>query len=252
MRAIFRKEVASFFSSIAGYVAVLVFLITCGLFLWVIPDTSILDFGYAALDSFFRLAPWFLLLLIPAITMRSFADEFRSGTIEWLFTKPVRDIDVVLGKYFAALVLVAFALLPTLVYAYSISALAAERTVPDWGAIIGSYIGLLFLAGTFTAIGIGIFASSLTANQIVGFIVALFLGYLLYAGFGALCPGGVPAFAGGVDYYLGLLGLSYHYEAISRGVIDTRDVIYFLSVIVLFLAATRVVLARRTSQIGAS
>ncbi len=247
MRAIFRKEVASFFSSIAGYVAVLVFLITCGLFLWVIPDTSILDFGYAGLDQFFNLAPWFLLLLIPAITMRSFADEFRSGTIEWLFTKPVRDIEVVLGKYFAALVLVTFALLPTLVYAYSISALAAERTVPDWGAIMGSYIGLLFLAGTFTAVGL--FASSLTANQIVGFIVALFLSYLLYAGFGAIAS--VPAFAGGVDYYLGLLGLSYHYEAISKGVIDTRDVVYFVSVIVLFLAATRVVLARRTSEIGA-
>ncbi len=242
MRAIFRKEIAAFFASVAGYVAVLVFLIACGLFLWVIPDTSILDYGYASLDQFFSLAPWFLLLLIPAVTMRSFADEFRTGTIEWLFTKPLRDVDIVLGKYFACLVLVLFALLPTLLYAVSINALAAPRTVPDWGAITGSYIGLIFLAAAFTAIGV--FASSLTANQIVGFLVALFMGYLLYSGFGALSR--VPALSGGADYYLGLLGLAYHYESISRGVIDTRDVIYFVSVIVLFLAATRVVLARRT------
>jgi ABC-2 type transport system permease protein len=242
MRAVFRKEIAAFLSSIAGYVAIGAFLIACGLFLWVIPDTSILDEGYAGLDRFFELAPWLLLLLIPAVTMRSFADEFRSGTIEWLFTKPLRDVDIVLGKYFACLVLVGFALIPTLLYAVSVNALTAPRTVPDWGAITGSYIGLVFLAASFTAIGV--FASSLTANQIVGFLVALFLCYLLYAGFEALSR--VPAFAGGADYYLGLLGLSYHYENISRGVVDTRDIVYFISIIVLFLALTRVVLARRT------
>jgi ABC-2 type transport system permease protein len=242
MRAIFIKEIAAFFSSIAGYIAVLVFLIACGLFLWIIPDSSILDYGYASLDRFFELAPWFLLLLIPAVTMRSFADEFRTGTIEWLFTKPLRDIDIVLGKYLACLTLVIFALLPTLIYVVSVYALAAPKTVPDWGAITGSYIGLLFLAAAFTAIGV--FASALTANQIVGFLVALFAGYLLYSGFAALSR--IPAFAGGVDYYLGLVGLAYHYDSISRGVVDTRDVIYFISIIIIFLALTRLILARRT------
>ena len=245
MRAVFRKEIAAFLSSVAGYVAIGVFLVACGLFLWVIPDTSILDYGYAGLDRFFELAPWFLLLLIPAVTMRSFADEFRSGTIEWLFTKPLRDVDIVVGKYLACLVFFFFEMATTVIYSVSINALAQARTVPDWGGIAGSYIGLVFLAATFTAIGV--FASSLTANQIVGFLVALFLCYLLYAGFGALSR--VPAFAGSADYYLGLLGLSYHYDSISRGVVDTRDVIYFLSVIILFLALTRIVLARRTWDI---
>jgi ABC-2 type transport system permease protein len=242
MRSIFIKEINSFFSSIVGYVAILVFLIACGLFLWVMPDTSILSYGYASLDRYFQMAPWLLMLLIPAITMRSFPDEFRGGTIEWLSTKPLTDLDIILGKYFAAFVLVLFAVLPTLVYIITIVSLSAIQGNIDTGAIIGSYIGLGFLAASFTAIGL--FCSSLTANQIVGFLFALFASYLFYSGFEALSK--IPTFTGGIDYYLSMVGMSFHYDSISRGVVDTRDVIYFLSVIILFLSLTRLSLNRRT------
>lgn len=242
MRSIFIKEINSFFSSIVGYVAVLVFLVACGLFLWVIPDSSILSYGYANLDRFFEMAPWLLMLLIPAVTMRSFADEFRAGTIEWLSTKPLRDTDIIMGKYLASLALVVFALLPTLIYVYTINSLSLIENNLDTGGIAGSYIGLFFLASGFTAIGI--FCSSLTSNQIVGFLVALFSCYLLYSGFEALSK--VPSFTGGIDYYLGMVGMSFHYNSISRGLVDTRDVVYFLSVIVLFISLTRLSLNRRT------
>jgi ABC-2 type transport system permease protein len=242
MRSIFIKEINSFFSSIVGYVAVLVFLVACGLFLWVLPEYSILKYGYAALDRYFELAPWFLMLLIPAITMRSFADEFRGGTIEWLSTKPLSELDIIVGKYLAALALVVFALLPTLIYVYTISNLSAVENNLDTGGIIGSYIGLAFLAASFTAVGI--FCSSLTSNQIVGFLVGLFACFLLYSGFESLSK--LPAFAEGIDYYLSMIGLSFHYDSISRGVIDTRDVVYFISIVILFVALTRLSLNRRT------
>lgn len=242
MRSIFIKEINSFFSSIVGYLAILVFLIACGLFLWIIPESSILEYGYATLDRFFQWAPWLFLLLIPAITMRSFADEFRSGTIEWLSTKPLTDFDIILGKYFASLVLVVFSLLPTLVYVYTIDNLSLIENNLDTGGIIGSYIGLLFLAASFTAIGI--FSSSLTNNQIVGFLVALFSCYLVYSGFESLSR--IPAFTGGIDYYLSMAGMEFHYNSISRGLIDTRDIIYFLSIIILFISLTRLSLNRRT------
>jgi ABC-2 type transport system permease protein len=242
MRSIFIKEINSFFSSIVGYVAVLVFLVACGLFLWVIPDSSILDYGYATMERFFHFAPWFLMLLIPAVTMRSFADEFRGGTIEWLSTKPLRDTDIIIGKYLASLALVVFSLIPTLIYVYTINNLSVVANNLDMGAIAGSYFGLLFLAASFTAIGI--FCSSLTGNQVVGFLVALFACYLLYSGFEALSS--IPAFAEGIDYYLSMIGLAFHYNSISRGLIDSRDVIYFLSVIILFISLTRLSLNRRT------
>lgn len=242
MRSIYIKEINSFFSSVVGYVAILVFLVACGLFLWVFEDSSILAYGYATMDRFFELAPWLLALLIPAITMRSFADEFKGGTIEWLFTKPLTDSDIILGKYFASLTLVAFAILPTLVYVYTIDNLSMIDNKVDFGAIAGSYIGLLFLAGGFTAIGI--FCSSLTNNQVVGFLIALFGCYLLYSGFDSLA--GLPAFAEGIDYYLSMVGMAFHYKSISRGLIDSRDVVYFLSVIALFIALTRFSLKSRT------
>lgn len=242
MRSIFIKEINSFFSSIVGYVAVMVFLIACGLFLWVIPNSSILEYGYASLDRYFDMAPWLLMLLIPAITMRSFADEFRGGTIEWLSTKPLTDLDIIGGKYLASLALVVFAILPTLIYAYTVNNLALVENNIDIGSVIGSYIGLLFLAAGFTAIGI--FCSSLTNNQIVGFLVALFACYILYSGFEALSK--IPSFTGGFDYYLSMVGMSFHYNSISRGFIDTRDVIYFLSVVILFISLTRLSLNRRT------
>jgi len=242
MRSIFIKEINSFFSSVVGYVAVLVFLAACGLFLWILPESSILEYGYATLDRFFEMAPWFLMLLIPAVTMRSFADEFRGGTIEWLSTKPLTTLDIILGKYFAALALVVFALLPTLLYVYTIDNLSMIAGSLDSGGIIGSYIGLIFLAAAFAAVGV--FCSSLTANQVVGFLVALFACFILYSGFDSLSR--IPAFAGGADYYLGMVGMSFHYNSISRGVIDTRDVIYFLSVIILFIAGTGVSVGSRT------
>ena len=242
MRSIFIKEINSFFSSIVGYIAVLVFLIACGVGLWIFEDTSILKYGYASLDRFFMLAPWFLMLLIPAVTMRSFSDEFRGGTIEWLSTKPLTAMDIILGKYFASLLLVVFALLPTLIYVYTVDNLSLIENNVDFGAIAGSYVGLLFLAAGFTAIGI--FCSSITNNQIVGFLVALLGCFLLFSGFESLSR--IPAFAKGIDYYLSMVGMAFHYNSISRGLIDSRDVIYFLSVVILFISLTRLSLNSRT------
>lgn len=241
MLSIYFKELRSFFSSIVGYVVLLVFLGACGLFLWVLTDTSILDYGYASMEQFFSIAPWLLLFLIPAITMRSFADEYRGGTIEWLSTKPLTQGQIVLGKFLASFTLVCIALLPTLLYIFSIHYLAMDDAALDAGGIAGSYAGLLFLAATFTAIGI--FCSTLTDNQIVGFLAALFLCFLLYSGFEALSR--VPAFRGGADYYLGQVGMDEHYNSMSRGVIDTRDVVYFGSLIALFITLTRFTLSRK-------
>ena len=235
MRSIFIKEINSFFSSIVGYVAIIVFLVACGIVLWVMPG-GIMDNGYASLDQYFSVAPWVLIFLIPSITMRSFSDEFRGGTIEWLSTKPLTDLDIIIGKYLASLLLVAFALLPTLVYVYTIDNLSLVVHNIDSGGIIGSYIGLLFLAASFTAVGV--FASSLSSNQIVSFLIAVMCCILLYIGFEALSR--LPILVqNGIDYYLGMIGMAFHYGSISRGVIDTRDVIYFLSVIVLFMSLTR-------------
>lgn len=242
MRSIFIKEINSFFSSIVGYVAIIVFLMACGFILWAVPQTSILEYGYASLDKYFELAPWLLMFLIPAVTMRAFPDEFKSGTIEWLSTKPLSALQIILGKYFAVLVLVLFALVPTLIYVFTIDNLSLIPNNLDTGAIIGSYIGLFFLAAAFAAIGL--FCSSLTSNQIVGFLVALFACYLLYTGFDAISK--LPIFYGKADYYLTMIGLSFHYNSISRGLVDSRDIIYFSSIVILFVALTQVSLQRRT------
>ena len=178
--------------------------------------------------------------------MRSFADEFRTGTIEWLYTKPVTDIDIIVGKYLATLALIVFALLPTLIYVYTISTLSFPDVGLDQGAIIGSYFGLFFLAASFAAVGI--FCSSLTANQVVGFLISLLACYLLYTGFEQISK--LPAFAEGIDYYLSMIGIEFHYNSISRGLIDSRDVVYFLSVIILFVSLTRFSLSSRTRGIG--
>ena len=222
--------------------ALLVFLIACGLFLWIIPQYSILEYGYASMERFFEIAPWLLLLLVPAVTMRSFADEFRTGTIEWLSTKPVTDLDIIMGKYLATLALIVFALLPTLIYVYTISNLSYPDVGLDTGAITGSYIGLFFLAATFAAVGV--FASSLTSNQVVGFLVSLLSCYLLYTGFEQLSK--LPKFSEGIDYYLSMIGMEFHYNSISRGLIDSRDVVYFLSIILFFISLTRFSLSSRT------
>lgn len=243
MRSIYIKEINSFFSSIVGYVVLLVFLVACSLFLWIIPHFSILEYGYASMERFFEIAPWLLFLLVPAVTMRSFADEFRTGNIEWLATKPVTDVEIILGKYFATVTLIVFALLPTLVYVYTISNLSYDEVSLDTGAIIGSYIGLFFLAATFGAVGI--FCSSLTSNQVVSFLIALFACYVLYTGFEQMSK--LPKLSEGMDYYLSMVGMEFHYNSISRGFIDSRDVIYFISVIIFFISLTRFSLSSRTN-----
>ncbi len=241
MGSILRKELATFFSSLIGYIVIGVFLTIMGLVIWVFPDTSLLNYQYATLDQLFDLAPLIFLLLIPAIAMRMFAEEQQTGTFELLVTRPLTDLQIVLGKYFATLVLVLFALLPTALYYYTIYELGAPRGNIDSGAVIGSYIGLILLASAFSAIGV--FASSLSQNQIVAFVLAVFLSFFFHWGFDFLSR--LPVFVGRWDSLVEMLGMAYHYASISRGLIDTRDLIYFLSVSLFFLAATLVSLDRR-------
>jgi ABC-2 type transport system permease protein len=240
MWSVCKKEFRQFFSSLTGYIAIFVFLLLNGLFLFVFPDTNILDFGFATLDKFFELAPWIMLLLIPAITMRSFADEFKSGTFEILQTKPLSRWQLVMGKYFGSLLVVLIALIPTFIYAYSVQQLSATGGI-DTGATMGSYIGLIFLAGVFVAIGVG--CSSLTNNPVIAFIAGAFLCFILYSGFNAISR--IPALQSGPDYYIEMLGIDFHYHSVSRGVVDTRDIIYFLSVIFFFLLFTNRNLLKR-------
>jgi len=240
MWAVYSKDLKQFFSSLTGYIAIIVFLLLNGLFLFVFPETSIFDFGYASLDKFFELAPWILLLLIPAVTMRSFSDEFRSGTFEILQTKPVSHTSVVLGKYLAALLVIVIALVPTLIYVVSISNLSTSGGL-DRGALAGSYIGLVLLAAVFAAIGIC--CSSFTSNPVVAFIAAAFFCFFLYNGFKAVSL--IPSLAGKFDYYVEMLGIDFHYHNISRGVIYTRDLVYFFSLIFICLSLTRWNLAKR-------
>jgi len=235
MKAIFFKEINSFFSSTMGYLVIGIFLIICGLFLWVFTgEFNVLDNGFANLSPFFLLAPWVFLFLIPAITMRSIAEERKQGTIEILLTLPITKWQLVLGKYFGAFALSILALIPTLLYVYTIYQLGNPQGNYDFGVILGSYAGLFLLSATYTSIGI--FASSLTENQIVAFILAVLLCFLLYFGFE-----GISNFAlfNSDTYSIEYLGLSYHYKSISRGVIDTRDIIYFASIIFLFLSLTK-------------
>jgi ABC-2 type transport system permease protein len=241
MYSIFLKEIKGYFSSIVGYVVVIVLLLICGLFMWILPSTNLLDFGFLSMEKFFSFAPWVLLFLIPAITMRMFPDEMKSGTIEILLTKPVTEMQIILGKYFASFVLVLIALLPTLIYIIALRFLASPGHKMDSGGIIGSYIGLVFLSASFSAIGI--FCSALTTNQIVGFL-ASFIGCLVfYFGFEAISK--IPSFNGSVDYILSAIGLASHYNNISRGVIDSRDIIYFIGVVLLFILGTQIILKKR-------
>ncbi|HLX65642.1 MAG TPA: Gldg family protein, partial [Puia sp.] len=240
MWAVCKKELRQSFSSLTGYIAIIAFLLMNGLLLFVFPETDILAGGYATLDKFFELAPWILLLLIPAITMRSMADEFRTGTYEILQTLPLSRTRLVAGKYLACLIVVVIALLPTLVYFVCIQRLSGQGGI-DTGATMGSYIGLVCLSAVFTAIGI--WCSSMTTNAVVAFIASAFVCFILYSGFGAISA--LPVFAAGLDYYIGMLGIDFHYRSISRGVIDTRDVLFFGSLIVLFLYLTDLFLGQR-------
>ncbi|MFZ4473821.1 MAG: gliding motility-associated ABC transporter permease subunit GldF [Saprospiraceae bacterium] len=241
MRAIFFKEINSFFSSLIGYMVVGVFLLLMGLLLWVFPDYSILDGGYANLDTLFGVAPVVFMFLIPAVTMRTFAEEKQAGTIELLVTRPITDWQIVGGKFLASLVLVILALIPTAVYYFTVYQLGDPVGNLDSGGIMGSYVGLIFLAGAFVAIGV--FASSLTNNQIVAFVLATFLCYFVYLAFDLLSR--LPVFVGKSDDLIQSFGIAYHYNSVSRGVLDTRDVVYFISLIAVFLAATVLSLGRR-------
>ncbi|WP_143304543.1 gliding motility-associated ABC transporter permease subunit GldF [Chitinophaga vietnamensis] len=246
MLAIFKKEINQFFSSVTGYVAIILFLLANGLFLFVFPDTSLLDTGYANLDPLFDLAPLIYLLLIPAITMRSFADEFKTGTMELLSTKPLSGWQIVTGKFFGSLLIVVISLLPTVIYYIAIRQLSINPQQLDNGGILGSYTGLFLLGAAFTATGI--WSSSLTSNAMVAFLIAVFTCFIFYNGFDALSK--IPAFTGGADYYLQMAGIKFHYQSISRGVIDSRDVVYFVSLTGLMLYLTKLSLQRKLWQNG--
>ena len=233
MLAILKKEIQAFFASPIGYLVIAVFLVLNGLFLWVFGGQfNILDNGFADLSSFFLLAPWILTFLVPAVTMRSFSDEKKQGTLELLLTKPISLFNIVLGKYFGAFVLILMAIVPSLLYAYTIYQLGNPVGNLDLGSTLGSYFGLLFLVAAYTAIGV--FASTLSDNQIVAFITAVFICFVLYFGFEGIANYGV---FGAFD--VELFGMSAHYKSMSRGVIDTRDLIYFLSVALFFLTLAK-------------
>lgn len=240
MISIFNKEISGFFSSMVAYVIMGVFLLVTGLFLWVFPDSSILDYGYAGLDSFFNISPYLFMFLIPAITMRSLAEEQKDGTFELLATRPLRDWDIVLGKFFASLAIVILALLPTLIYYITVYQLGVTTGNVDTGAVIGSYLGLIFLGAAFTSIGL--FTSSLSKNQIIAFTFAVFLSFFAFSGFDSMSS--ILSLQGIAGVLTGL-GISEHYQSISRGVLDTRDLIYFLSFTALFLLITKTILGGR-------
>lgn len=239
MLAILQKEINSFFASPIGYLVICIFLLLNGLFLWLFKgDFNILDNGFADLSNFFLLSPWILIFLVPAVTMRSFADEKKQGTLELLLTKPISHLQIIFGKYLGALVLIIIALLPTLIYVYTISELGNPPGNLDIGSITGSYIGLFFLAASY--ISIGLFSSSLTDNQIVAFITSVFLCFFFYFGFEGLSNYKLI----GDGFYIEQLGMEAHFNSISRGILDTRDAIYFLSLTLFFIVLTKLNLKR--------
>ena len=241
MFALLRKEINTFFSTLSGFVVIIVFLLTNSLFIWVFPgDLNVLDSGYADLDTLFFIAPWVFLFLIPAITMRLFADERRTGTLELLFTKPLGYFQIILGKYLAGLSLVLLSLLPTLVYFGSVWYLGNPVGNIDAGGFWASYIGLFFLAAIY--VSIGVFTSSFTENQIISFISAMLLSFLLYAGMDYFSS--LPVFQSSNHWFI-RIGINEHYRSMSRGVIDSRDITYYVSVITLFLFFTKFVLQSR-------
>jgi ABC-2 type transport system permease protein len=239
--AILKKEITSYLSSLVAYVTIGVFLLVLGLFLWVFPDSSILDYGYASLDSLFSTAPYLFMFLIPAITMRSLAEERKEGTFELLLTRPLTDLQIIAGKYLASVLLVVFALVPTLIYYYSVYVLGTPQGNIDTGEVIGSYIGLFLLGSAFAAIGL--FASSISKNQIIAFTIAIFLCFFFYSGFDSL-SGLLSLQNAGLQS----LGITEHYQSISRGVLDTRDLVYFILVTGLFICLTLFVLLKQRQK----
>ncbi|MCB2206877.1 MAG: gliding motility-associated ABC transporter permease subunit GldF [Bacteroidetes bacterium] len=241
MFALYLKEIRSFLSSLIGYIVIVVFLIVVGLFLWVFPtDFNILDFGYANVDGLFIIAPFVFLFLVPAVTMRSFSEEQKSGTMELLFTRPLTDMQIIGAKYLGGLTLIIFAIIPTLLYFISVWYLGLPPGNIDVGGFWGSFTGLILLGASF--VSIGIFSSSLTDNQVVSFVLSIALSAFLYLGFEFIYS--LELF-GSVDLFIRSLGMSAHYSSVSKGVIDTRDLVYFASFVMLFLFLTKLSLARR-------
>jgi len=233
MFSIVRKELHQFFSSLTGYITLVLFLLVNGLFLFVLKDSNLFDFGYATLDKFFELAPWIFLFLIPALTMRTLSDEFKTGTFEILQTRPLTKWQIVWGKYIAIITAIIFVLLPTLLYVYTVRSLSIMNSI-DSGGITGSYLGLFFLASVFAAIGLC--CSGITNNAAIAFLISAFACLIIYFGFNAISK--LPALQGKADYYIEMIGIDFHYRSISRGVIDTRDIIYFFTIIYFFLILT--------------
>jgi ABC-2 type transport system permease protein len=240
MYAVFKRELFSFLNSQMAYITIGVFLLACAMLLWFFPDTSILDYGYAELNGFFSLVPFLFIFLIPAITMRSFAEERREGTYVLLATKPLSDFQIILAKYLACVALLLFALIPTLIYYYSIYQLGLPKGNIDTGAVIGSYLGLFLLGNAFTSIGI--FASSITKNQVIAFAVAVFLSFFAYSGFDSLSK---LFELQTLETILVNLGINEHYQSISRGVLDTRDLVYFITFVLVFFGLTKLVIGGR-------
>jgi ABC-2 type transport system permease protein len=233
MWSICKKELHQFFSNLTGYIAIILFLLVNGIFLFVLKDSNLFDFGYATLDKFFELSPWILIFLVPAITMRSLSEEFKTGTFEILQTKPLSKWQIVIGKYFSILLVLLFVIVPTFIYIITIKSLSAVGSI-DSGGIAGSYIGLFLLASVFASISLC--CSSFTNNAVVAFLISVFVCLLLYFGFNAVSK--LPVFQGQADYFIEMVGIDFHYRSISRGLLDSRDVLYFLSLIFLFLLIT--------------
>ncbi|WP_445756555.1 gliding motility-associated ABC transporter permease subunit GldF [Polaribacter sp.] len=236
MYAILKKEFNSFFSSPIAYLVIGFFLLINGLFLWFFNDDfNILNAGFADISPFFYLTPWVFLFLIPAITMKSFADELNNGTIEILKTKPLSDWKIVMGKFWASLLLTIITILPTLSYVFTVYQLGNPIGNIDFGSTIGSYIGILFLAATYTSVGL--FTSTLSKNQIISFILGVFITFFLFYGFDAISTS-----SGNNSFWIQKIGINEHFKSISRGVIDTRDLVYFVSVTTFFLFITKICL----------
>jgi ABC-2 type transport system permease protein len=232
MKALLFREIKSFFGSPIGYLVIAIFLILNGLFLWIFDgEYNILNSGFADLSPFFTISPWILIFLIPAVTMRSFSDEMKQGTLELLLTKPLSIWQIVKGKFFGAVLLIVIAIIPTFIYVYVISSLGMPEGNIDMGSTIGSYFGLLFLISGYSAIGI--FTSTLSDNQIVAFLLAVFLCFFFYFGFD-----GIATYIPNIENFISNLGMNSHFKSMSRGVIDTRDLLYFVSITILFLSLT--------------
>lgn len=234
------KELNTFLNSLIAYVVITVFLTGLGLLVWIFPETSVLNYGFSSLETLFVTAPYVFMFLIPAITMRMFAEEKKQGTLEILLTRPLTDWQIILGKYFSAFIIVLLSLIPTLFYYYSIYNLGNPVGNIDTAGVAGSYIGLLMLGAVF--VSIGIFSSSVTENQIIAFVIAVFISFLYYTGFSSFASIDVW---GRSSLLLEQVGLLYHYDSVSRGLVDSRDMIYFLSVIVFMLLLTKLSLESR-------